>query len=151
MNQPPQQTQAPPQNAPPMSSGPPPMGSGSGPRPMARGSSNVAATVNVNEADCDEVNRILQPFMANYEAIEGSKKAGQDMLKKLNALCAMLLAHKVDAPVTDLLLAACQNVEEGNYVDVNGAIKTLTTQHWAKCKDWAAALKALVAFTQKQG
>jgi len=76
---------------------------------------------------------------------------GQDMLKKLNALCDMLLAHKVDASVTDLLIAACQNVEAGNYPDVHGAIKTLTTQHWAKVKDWANAFKALVAFTQKHG
>lgn len=53
----PQTQHAPPQNqmAPPMNSGPPPMGSGSGPRPMARGSSNVGASNNVNEAECQEV------------------------------------------------------------------------------------------------
>jgi len=78
MNQPPQTQNAPPQNqmAPPMNSGPPPMGSGSGPRPMARGSSNVGASSNVNEADCQEVYALLQPFKDNYESVEGSKKIG---------------------------------------------------------------------------
>lgn len=66
MNQPPVNN-APPSSGPPMSSGPPPMGSGSGPRPMARGASNVQATANVNEAECQEVFDLLQPLISNFE------------------------------------------------------------------------------------